>query len=356
MLGVVPEKRVSFADEATNYDFQPEKMRQLAEVMGLRERRVARPSQCTSDMCQWGVEYLVGSGRLALDTVDAMLLVTQTPDHFVPPTSAVLHGKLRMPKTVGCADINDGCAGYVRGLLLGFSLLQLEGVERVLVLAGDTLSRACSPHDRAIYPLIGDAASVTLLERSDSTDQVFADLRTDGSRADWLKIPAGAFRLPPTDHTRRLRDSGDGNRRSLEQFHMNGPGIFLFTQTDVPQMLEELLAFAGVTVEEVDYFLFHQPNRFLLRKLGQRLGAGPDRLLDNLVEWYGNSSSATIPVLTCQNLATQLGGNRYRVCLGGFGVGLSWGGMVMNLGPLDFCELAEMPSDASAGREQTPHG
>lgn len=348
ILGVVPGNRVAFADEMANYDFSAEKMHQLREVMGLVERRVVAASQCASDLCQWGVEHLVESGRLALDTVDAMLLVTQTPDHVMPPTSAVLHGKLGLSRGVVCADVNDGCCGYVRGLLLGFSLLQLEGVQRVLLLAGDTLSRACSPHDRAIYPLIGDAASVTVLERTDAPDEVFVDLRTDGSRCDWLSIPAGAFRMPSTDETREMREAGDGNRRSLEQFHMNGSGIFLFTQTDVPRMLEELLGFAGVTAKDIDYFLFHQPNRFLLRKLGQRLGVGPDRLFDNVVELYGNSSSATIPVATCHNLAKQLGANRYRVCLSGFGVGLSWGGMIMHLGPLDFCQLAEVPSGASA--------
>ncbi|HWO88811.1 MAG TPA: 3-oxoacyl-[acyl-carrier-protein] synthase III C-terminal domain-containing protein [Gemmatimonadales bacterium] len=154
--------------------------------------------------------------------------------------------------------------------------------------------------------------------------------------------------MPSSPGTRQVHEVGDGNRRSLEHFHMNGQGIFLFTQTDVPRMLEGLLAFAGVSAADVDYFLFHQPNRFLLRKLGQRLGVGPDRLFDNVVGLYGNSSSATIPIVTCQNLAAQLVANRYRVCLGGFGVGLSWGGMIMHLGPLHFCELAEVPSGAIA--------
>ncbi|HWO89916.1 MAG TPA: hypothetical protein VNL98_12295, partial [Gemmatimonadales bacterium] len=172
ILGIIPENRVSFADEGANYDFSAEKMQQLGEVMGLGERRVVSDSQCASDLCQWGVERLVESGWLVPDTIDAMLLVTQTPDHFIPPTSAVLHGKLRLPKNVVCADINDGCCGYVRGLLLGFSLLQLEGIHRVLLLAGDTLSRACSPQDRSIYPLIGDAASVTLLERTTQPNEV----------------------------------------------------------------------------------------------------------------------------------------------------------------------------------------
>jgi 3-oxoacyl-[acyl-carrier-protein] synthase-3 len=347
ILGVLPEHRVSFDDEVDNYAFPAAKTRQMKGVLGLDERRLVPDGVCTSDLCAFGVEHLVARGDIDRSQVDAMVLVTQTPDHFLPPTSAILQGRLGLPSDAFCMDVNQGCAGYIHGLLLGFSLLQLPGCERVLLLAGDTLSRAASPHDRNIYPLIGDAASVTLLERAPEQSQITVDLRMDGSRSDWLQIPAGAYRMPNSEATRVEKDGGDGNRRSLEQFHMNGSGIFLFSQTDVPEMINDLITASGYTKDEVDYCLFHQPNRFILGKLARHLGIPDSKVPDNVVELYGNSSSATIPIAACENLADEFQSGSHRVLMAGFGVGLTWGGMVMELGPLDFCELIDMPDEVA---------
>jgi 3-oxoacyl-[acyl-carrier-protein] synthase-3 len=341
ILSVVPRNRVRFEDEFENYGFSRDKMKALKKVIGIDERRIVRGEVCTSDLCQAGLEYLIEKGLLKKEDIDAMILITQTPDHFMPPTSNILHGKLGLGHEVVCFDINQGCSGYLYGLLQAFLLLEQPMIKKVLLLAGDTLSRRSCIHDRNIYPLIGDAGSVTILENTDETNKIHMNIKSDGARSDWLIIPAGAFRLPSSEKTRQVKILPDGNRRSEEDFYMNGPGIFLFTQTDVPMAIKELFEFTSIELEEIDYFIFHQANRFILEKLAEKLGVPKEKMPNDIVEKYGNSSSATIPVTISHSLDKILLQKRLKICLAGFGVGLSWGTLIMDLGPLAFCELIE---------------
>jgi len=341
ILSVVPKNCVKFLDEIENYGFSREKSLKLQETIGLDERRIVSGNECGSDLCLFGLEQLFAHNLLSKDDIGALIYVTQTPDHFMPPTSAILHGKLELGREVLCFDINHGCTGYLYGLLQAFLLLQLPGIGKVLLLNGDTLSRCASPHDRNIYPLIGDAGTLTVVENTDDKSQIYLNIRTDGSRFDWLIIPAGAFRMPSTEQTRQVKVLPDGNQRSDEDFYMNGAGIFTFTQTDVATAIKELFEFASMEVDEIDYFMFHQPNRFMLTKLAKKLAVPEEKMPNNTVEKFGNSSSASIPVTICHNAKDLLLKKKLRICMSGFGVGLSWGGLIMDVGPLEFCELIE---------------
>ncbi|HHL34207.1 MAG TPA: hypothetical protein ENJ30_07575 [Desulfobulbaceae bacterium] len=240
-----------------------------------------------------------------------------------------------------CLDINQGCTGFLYGLLQSFLLLQ-SGLRRVVLLSADTLSRRCCPRDRNTYPLIGDAAAVTVVEDAHRDGrEIFMNLQSDGSRSGWLIIPAGAFRMPSSEQTRRARTMPDGNQRSDEDFYMNGTGIFTFTQTDVPAAIRALFRSASMTMDEIDYFIFHQPNRFMLEKLADKLGVPRQKMPDNIVEKFGNPSSASIPLTICYNMGRILLERDQLVCMSGFGAGLSWGALIMNLGPLKFCDLIE---------------
>ncbi len=338
---MVPKYRVKFLDEIENYRFSRQKSIDLKKAIGLDERRIVEGNECTSDLCLFGLEHLISHKHLNKDEISALIFVTQTPDHFMPPTSTIIHGKLGLDRDVICFDINQGCAGYIYGLLQAFLILEMPQINKVVLLNGDTLSRCSSPQDRNVYPLIGDAGSVTIVERSNDSNQIFMSLKTDGSRSDWLKIPAGGFRIPSTEETRKLKTFPDGNRRSEEHFRMNGPGVFTFTQTDVPQLIRELFLFSAIPMSQVDYFIFHQPNRFLLDKLGSKLGLTKEKLPSNIVEKFGNSSSATIPLALSFNIARLLLRETLEICMAGFGVGLCWGSILMSLGPLDLCELIE---------------
>jgi 3-oxoacyl-[acyl-carrier-protein] synthase-3 len=242
-----------------------------------------------------------------------------------------------------CLDINQGCAGFVFGLIEAFLLLEQESIRKVVLINADVLSLKISPKDRNSYPLTGDAASITVVERDTDDSVIHANLKMDGTRHEALIIPAGGFRLPSSPETAVLEDVGDNNLRAKDHLRMDGSAVFNFVQVDVPGLIEELLACAGVTKDAVDYFLCHQPNRFMLQKLADKLKIPHAKMPMNVVERFGNSSGVTIPVAIASNLASRLKSGDCRACLAGYGVGLTWTSMLMRLGGLAFCELIDFP-------------
>ena len=243
-------------------------------------------------------------------------------------------------------DINQGCAGYVIGLIQAFLLLEQKSVRRVALVTADVLSRRVSPRDRNSYPLIGDAAAITIVERRPDSGEIHAVLKMDGSRADVLIIPAGGFRLPSSAATAQLKDGGDKNFRADDHLRMEGSEVFNFVMNEVPQQIEEVLQLADLRTDDVEYFLCHQPNRFILQKLADRLGVPHHKMPGNVVGCYGNSNSVTIPAAIALNLANRVTRRSYQVCFSGFGVGLTWNAMTMKLGSLNFAQTIEFPSAA----------
>jgi 3-oxoacyl-[acyl-carrier-protein] synthase-3 len=140
-----------------------------------------------------------------------------------------------------------------------------------------------------------------------------------------------------------LEDVGDNNLRAKDHLRMDGSAVFNFVQVEVPPLIESLLACAGVSMDAVDYFLCHQPNRFMLQKLADKMKVPYAKMPMNVVEHFGNSSGVTIPIAIAFNLADQLKNGYSRVCLSGFGVGLTWSSMLMRLGKLSFCEMIDYP-------------
>ena len=181
ILTVVPANERSFVEEMKNFNFPEARSLKLKEVMGYDKRRLVQPDVCVSDLAVAGLEHLFNQGRLNREDIDALLLVTQSPDHFIPPTSNIIQGRLGLKTDMLCLDINQACAGFVVGLIEGFSLLEQESVRKVVLINGDVLSRKTSPKDRNIYPLMGDAVSITILERATADSIVLASLKMDGA-------------------------------------------------------------------------------------------------------------------------------------------------------------------------------
>src|SRR5215831_11484242 len=173
ILVVVPANERSFVEEMKNFNFPEARSLKLKEVMGFDKRRIVPPGVCVSDLAVFGMEHLFAQGRLKRDEIDALLLVTQTPDHFMPATSSLIQGRLGLKQDMVCLDINQACAGFVIGLMQAFMLLEQESVRKVVLINGDVLSRKASPKDRNIYPLIGDAASITIVERDEEDSVVY---------------------------------------------------------------------------------------------------------------------------------------------------------------------------------------
>lgn len=341
VLTVVPRRELRFDDELEQYTFPAARSLRLKEVMGYDRHRIVEEGVCASDLCVAALEHLFATQPVARHDIDALVLVTQSPDHLVPPTSNLIQGRVGLKQDMLCLDINQGCAGYLIGLFQAFMLLDQPEIRRVVLLNADTLSRRTSPRDRNLFPMTGDAASLTVVERSAEPCVIHASVKMDGRRADALTIPAGGYRLPSTAATACQVDGGDGNPRALDDLHMDGTAVFNFVQAEVPPMIDALLARAEVDRDAVDTFVFHQPNRFMLEKLADAIGVARERVPNNIVGRFGNASSVTIPTNLCFNLAEALRAGSKNLCFAGFGVGLTWASMLMRVGPLDFCELIE---------------
>ena len=341
LLTIVPKNERSFVDEMANFNFSPARSLKLKDVMGYDKHRIVDGPVCVSDLAVFGMEHLFASGALKQEEIAAIVLVTQSPDFLMPATSSVVQGRLGLGDDVFCVDINQGCAGFLVGLMQGFMLLDQPIIGKVVLINADVMSRKVSVRDRNSYPLIGDAASITILERSADAAVIDGSIKMDGSRGAALTIPAGGLRLPASADTAQMREDAEGNFRSQDNLVMDGSAVFNFVLTEVPMLIEALLKDNNTTLDSVDSFLFHQPNRFMLHKLADKLKVPHEKMPSNVVEHFGNASGVTIPLAITFNLRERLLGSTMRVCLSGFGVGLTWSAMLMALGPLDFCDMID---------------
>lgn len=341
ILTVLPTKEVLFEDEMENYNFSVAKSLKLKMAMGYNKHRIVDDGVTISDLCVYGLNYLLTNELLNKDNIDALILVTQSPEYFMPPTSNVIQGKLGLKQDMICMDINQGCAGYVIGLYQAFMLLDQDEINKVVLLNADLLSQKVSKRDRNSNPLIGDGASITIIEKSEKPNAIFANIKMDGTAFDALIIPAGGFKTPSSPETGKLIEDSAGNFRSLDNLVMKGDEVFNFVQKEVPPMIEELLLFAGVDKQSVDFFMFHQPNKFMLNKLADKLEIPREKMPSNIVENFGNASGVSIPTAITYNLGDRLLSESYLVCLAGFGVGLTWASIILQIGNLKFNKLID---------------
>ena len=339
MLGVLPETVGFFDDEVNNYSFPPKQTMRLKKIMGYDRHRLAKETSTVSDFAVYGLNYMLENDWIKREDIGAVITVTLCPDHFVPHISNIVQDKCGLDTDIMCFDIAQGCCGFLVGLMQAFMLLE-HSDKKVVLINGDVLSHKVSKKDRNDYPLIGDGATITVLENG-GDNEIYYEMHTDGKRGKALIIPAGGFRQPSTPETGVMVDQGDGNFRSLDNIAMDGSEVFNFVQVEVPPMLEEAFKRENLTADSFDWFFFHQPNRFMLQKLAEKAGLPMEKLPMNLVENFGNPSGASIPFTAIFNCKDKLVENNYKCCLSAFGSGLAWGVVFMDIGNLDHCNLIE---------------
>lgn len=339
ILTVLPDREVLFEDEMENYNSPVAKSLKLKAAMGFNKKRIVHVGVTSSDLCIAGLEHLFDHNLLKKEEIDALILVTQTPDYIMPPTSNVIQGHFGLKQDMICLDINQGCAGYIVGLMQSFMLLEQSSINKVVLMNADVLSPKVSKKDRNSNPLIGDGASITILEKGEDNEEVFCCFKMDGAGAFALQIPAGGAKLPSSPETAVLEEDANGNLRSKNHLVMKGDEVFNFVQTEVPPLIEELYAYSNINKDEVDYYMFHQPNKFMLNKLADRLGVPREKMPSNIVENFGNASGVTIPTAITFNLGEALLSQSSRLCLSGFGVGLTWAAMMIEMKKLTFCKI-----------------
>lgn len=341
ILTILPKKAIKFEDEIENYSFSPAKCMKLKLAMGYKEHRVAEPGQTSVDFAIHGLQYLFDNGMLQKDEIDAILFVSQSPDYIMPPSSNIIQGHFGIKQDCVCMDISQGCAGFEIGLIQSFMLLDQLSVNKVVLLNAEVLSSRTSRRDRNSWPLAGDAAAVTIVEKSKDNSIIHANIKMDGTGAFALNIPAGGFRMPSSPETAVMVEDAAGNFRSKDNLVMQGDEVFNFVQREVPPMIEHLYKQSGIDRNEVDWYMFHQPNKFMLHKLADKLGIPHEKMPANIVENFGNASGVTVPTCISYNLGDQLCNSTMQLCLAGFGVGLAWSSIMMKMGNLSFNKIIE---------------
>lgn len=295
---------------------------------GIRERRIAGGGETASDLGVEAAEKLFGETGFDRGKVDYLLFCTQTPDYPLPSTSCLVQDRLGLGQGCGAFDLNLGCSGYIYGLGLAKGLVETGQASSVLLVTADTYSRFIHPADKSTRTLFGDGAAATLILAGgeDSLTGPFV-YGTDGSGAENLIVPTGGARRAPVPGAAAVEDDS-GNARTVNNLYLNGPEILNFTLRVVPETVGRVLEKSGVGMEEIDLFVFHQANRFILDHLRRKLAVTPEKFFLALEE-TGNTGSSSIPIALSRAVAAGRIGKGDLVMLVGFGVGYSWGATVV---------------------------
>lgn len=340
ILTVLPENEYSFEDTILAESMN--RVRRLKKIMGFDKRRRVKPKTNSSDLYKFGLDYMIEHEMIRKEEIGAIVVVTLTQDYLSPQISHILHGEFHLSEDIVCVDIAQGCAGYIVGLSQAFMLLNHMKDKKVLLFTGDILNRKYPKEEKASEPSFGgDAVSVTVIENDDSFSDIYFRYYADGARGMNLIMPAGGFKHPvysPEDACVTLEDGRTGNGLGI---WMDGSWVFNFIVKDVPPLIEEILQDAHVLKQDIAYFFFHQPNRYILEKLADRMEVPREKIPMDIVEKYGNSNSSTVPMVITENASQEMMESRQLVCLSGFGSGLTWTALVMEMGELDFCEMIE---------------
>lgn len=318
----LPERELGNEHLAAEYpDWSVDK---IQEKTGIRMRRIAGPDECASDLGVAASEKLFASGACKREEIDFLLFCTQSPDHFLPTTACLVQDRLGLPTQAGALDFNLGCSGYIYGLGLAKGLIETGQARNVLLVTAETYSKHIHPGDRSVRTLFGDAASATLITAGEGKGLGTFVYGTDGRGGRNLIVPSGGMRKPRTLETAEIKTDEQGNTRSEDNLYMDGPEIFTFTLKAVPALVAATLEKAGTTMDDVDFFVFHQANQYMLESLRRKIRIPKEKFLTSF-EGCGNTVSSTIPIVLKDMVDQGTLRPGHRLMLVGFGVGYSWG-------------------------------
>lgn len=323
------------------YETVPVEQREkFVEAIGIEKRRKADDDTCTSDLCYDAALKLIEKLNWAPESIDLLIFISQTPDYRMPATSCLLQERLGLSKHTMTIDISQGCSGYIYGLGVAGSLLSSGCLKRCLLLVGNTQSKNLNYKDKSVYPLFSDAGSATALEYCGTdSDTFYLSYGTDGSGEKTIIIPEGGYRNKLTPESFVEKEVATGITRCGLNISMQGDDVFSFVIANVPKFTKELYSHFEIDPEKIDYFLIHHASMFIIKKLMKKLGLQEEKV-PVILKDYGNLSNATIPMLMTQ-ISQKLKTHKQTLYISGFGVGLSLGVGVIEIGPLDVIETIE---------------
>jgi len=308
------------------------------DSIGIKEKRFVGSDICASDLCFAAANKLFEDMNIDKSTIDVLIFMSQGPDYLIPATAPILQNRLGLPKSTACFDINLGCSGYIYSLATAFAYASQKKINRVLLLDGETFSKVVSQKDKVNAPLYGDAGTATLIEKHNLANSYFS-LYSDGSGKDSLIISAGGYRNPSSVDNLREKEMEEGNIRSEHQLYMDGMEVFNFTIKVVPKSINEILQYSENKLENIDYIVFHQANKFMTDFFAKKLKC-PGEKIPYCLYRFGNTSSASIPLTIVSELQSKLK-NTKKIILSGFGAGFSWGTALINFSDCYIAKLIE---------------
>lgn len=317
----LPEGKLT--NEEIHLEFPEWGINKISSKTGINTRRISAKNEFTSDMALQAANQLFVDNNIDKNSIDFLLLCTQSPDYFLPTTACILQDRLGLKTTTGALDFNLGCSGYIYGLGLAKGLITSGLANNVLLITSETYSKFIHPKDKSNKTIFGDAAAATLISAESGLfeigDFVFG---TDGSGAENLIVKNGGLRNFNENGTDVIDEFG--NVRNDNNLFMNGSEIFNFTSESVPLLTNQLLNKIKLSLEEVDLFIFHQANRYMLNHLRKKIGIPEDKFFISM-DFCGNTVSSTIPIAISDALKQGKFENVLHCVLEGFGVGYSWG-------------------------------
>lgn len=314
-----------------------DELKKTIESIGIEERRIAADNMFASDLAYKAAVQLMQDNNISPDSIDVLLFVSQTSDYRIPATAPLLQHRLGLSKNTACLDITLGCSGFVYALSTAFAYAAMDGVNRVLLLDGETFSKIVNKRDKVDWPLYGDAATATLIEKGDFATSTFI-LRSDGAGEDAVKI-FGGMRNPITTQSLIEIEREDGNWRNDLEVYMNGMDVFNFAMSVVPSTIKEICNTTNTNLAEIDYLVFHQANKFMTDFFIKYLRFDKTKV-PYCIQKYGNTSSTSVPLTIVSELEGKLQSGQHLV-MAGFGAGLSWGVAHLVMGNIHISPIIE---------------
>lgn len=312
-------------NEQLAQEFSDWDAKKIWDKTGIATRFVATPDQCASDLGMIAAQKLFLSGACSATDIDFLIFCTQSPDYFLPTTACIMQERLGLSVNCGSFDINQGCSGYVYGLSLAKGLIETGSAENVLLITAETYTKFIHPMDRSARTLFSDGATATLVKATDAEQDLIGPFvfGTDGRGAKNLIVPTGGARKRRDSMTAIEYSDQSGNVRSEDNLYMNGAEIFNFCLQSVPEAVNRLLVKSALSMDAVDFFVFHQANKFMLETLRRKIKIPAEKFCLKM-ENFGNTVSSTIPMaLEIAHADGQVKPGD-RMMLVGFGVGYSW--------------------------------
>lgn len=325
VTGTVPNHAVKTAD----FDlFTQEEADTFDATVGIKNRYIGPDSICTSDLCFDAAERLLSALGWEKESVDVLIFGSVTGDYKTPPTSGILQDRLGLPTSTFVLDIPMGCCGSMYAINVAGNLLSGGNVKRALLLVGDTALRMGSQKDKSRVPLFGDSGTAMALEYDPTAEKTVVEFNTLGSGYEALITPHGGFRHPITAESFVEEDFGNGIIRAPKDTLINGMDVFSFAITRPPISIKKMMEKYELTTDNVDFFLIHQANKLIVDRIVKKMKLPLEKVPYDLQE-FGNLGGASIPMLMTYNLADELQKRPLTLVCSSFGLGLTWGTMIL---------------------------